>query len=33
MDSYSDGLDALAITSVNGLLQMLECPGYAHCWA
>jgi hypothetical protein len=33
MVSYSDDLDALAITSVNEVLQMLECPGYAHCWA
>ena len=32
MHDYDGGEAEPMIVSLNGLLQMLECPGYAHCW-
>jgi hypothetical protein len=32
MHDYDGGEAELMIVSLNGLLQMLACPGYAHCW-
>ena len=32
MDDYNGAEAEPIIVSLDGLLQMLECPGYAHCW-
>ena len=32
IDGYAVGYDMLLIPTLGGLLQMVECPGYAHLW-